>query len=754
MYLVDPETGDFESIGDDPESAVPAGAAAVVDGDQLFMTLGGALRAVDLPSGAVRWTDETTGFVPNGPVVAGDEVIIQRVVNLDDDTITDDVIAYDRDSGDVRWTKRMPFAGSGPALVGDVLIASAPLSALDPTDGSVLWEVEPERDLVGNAAYDPERDLVLAVLRKFEGDTELIDLVAVDADSGEERWRTPLDAAPAFTESVTIEGDVVVVPELGFPVFGFDADTGAERWQFAPPPPSVHMGIATIEDGQVWVLTSTAQVFVLDALDGEVLAQSSGPGIDVGSFFSTMGTSGALGRRRVRRAVPELRGGLRSAEVAVSPRLRPTRLTVVATAGLIGVLGLGAVRELLWDELRGGMLNLRGLRRPLQVLVVFGFALLLLMLVAMLFHDFLRGRYDLAVLPGGTPGRGSLVPSPLLSVTLFVLAVGWAFVLASAIETPLGARVALLALYVCFASVWQGFGLGDQNDRLVAAGWVGVIAVVVLYALRLKLPARPVLDFALLLGFVTLTFAVGQYRLFDFDRSSGGVFGLFQATQSVELLSTFVLPLLFLIGLDIAAFALNIGEFGTHFVEDRFPNAVLPILAAVTAALAVLQSFFELRDTFDGPDPWQSMTGAALLPLGFALLWAIVHVRRRVVGAEDEEFIDAARSWGPRLVVWIFLPLLVQTLLLLTLNFVNATKLTEDPEIISRWQDLSTWVFDRQGLWNDLTGPVFLAVACWLVMRRRRSAALFVGGVGVIASWNELTAPDGWLSDLGTTRVV
>ena len=311
----------------------------------------------------------------------------------------------------------------------------------------------------------------------------------------------------------------------------------------------------------------------------------------------------------------------------MSARVRPTRATVAATVGLIAALGFGAVRELIWDELRGGMLNLHGLRRPLRVLVVFGFALLLAMLVAMVFNDFLRGRYDLFVLPGGTTGRGSLIPTPLLSVTLFVLAVGWAFVLASALDTPLVARIALLAVYVSFASVWQGFGFGNRNDQLVAVGWIGVIAVVALFAIRIKLPARPVVDFCLLLAFVTLTFAAGQYRLFDFDRSSGGAFGLFQATQSVELLSTFVLPLMFLIGLDIAAFALNIGEFATHFVEDRFTERVLPLVAAITAALAIVQTFFALRDTLDQGDAWKPLVGALLLPLAFAVLWGLVHTR-------------------------------------------------------------------------------------------------------------------------------
>jgi outer membrane protein assembly factor BamB len=289
VYLVDPASGAVDPIGEDPESALPAGPASVVDGDQLFMTLGGELRAVDLPTGAVRWTDGSSSFSPNGPIVAGDLVIIARVVTLDDGSITDDVIAHDRLTGEVRWTQRMPVAGSGPALAGDVVIAGSPLSAIDPSDGSIIWQIEPDRDVVGNTAYDETRDMVVATVRQFQGDEVLLDLVAVDAQTGEERWRTSVDGVPEFTEAITIGDGLVVLPQLGGPVVGYDADTGVEQWRFAPPAPAVHLGIATIEEGRVWIITSFAQVFVLDASSGEVLAQSSGFGADVGSFFAPWG---------------------------------------------------------------------------------------------------------------------------------------------------------------------------------------------------------------------------------------------------------------------------------------------------------------------------------------------------------------------------------------------------------------------------------------------------------------------------------
>ncbi len=289
VYLVDPDTGDPQRIGDDPNSPSAAGGDAVVDGSQLFMTLGGALRAIDLPSGELLWTDGGTSFVPNGPVVVGNEVVLLRAVTKDDGSVDDDVTAFDRVTGEVRWTRRMTPAGNGPTVADDLLIVGSPLTALDPADGSIVWQVEPGRDVVGRPAYDPDRDAVVAAVRSINGNNVTIDLVSVDARTGTERWRVPLQGRPEFTEEVTVSGDLVIVPELGLPIVAFDASTGAERWRFAPPAPARHLGSVTVENGQVWTFSSTAQVFVLDATDGTVLAQSSGLGSDVGDVFSPWG---------------------------------------------------------------------------------------------------------------------------------------------------------------------------------------------------------------------------------------------------------------------------------------------------------------------------------------------------------------------------------------------------------------------------------------------------------------------------------
>jgi hypothetical protein len=62
-------------------------------------------------------------------------------------------------------------------------------------------------------------------------------------------------------------------------------------------------GIPTVENGQVWIFSSTAQVFVLDERNGTVLAQSSGLGSDIGNVFAPWGQRVALGRRGLHRPI-------------------------------------------------------------------------------------------------------------------------------------------------------------------------------------------------------------------------------------------------------------------------------------------------------------------------------------------------------------------------------------------------------------------------------------------------------------------
>src|SRR5690242_12403834 len=99
-------------------------------------------------------------------------------------------------------------------------------------------------------------------------------------------------------------------------------------------------------------------------------------------------------------------------------RLRPTRLTLVALLGLLWAVTFGAVRDFVWADIRAGLIDLRGLTRSTRALVWFGFILLALMVAALLFNDVWRATSPLIAEVNGVPGRGALLPSALLPVTL------------------------------------------------------------------------------------------------------------------------------------------------------------------------------------------------------------------------------------------------------------------------------------------------------------------------------------------------
>ena len=188
-----------------------------------------------------------------------------------------------------------------------------------------------------------------------------------------------------------------------------------------------------------------------------------------------------------------------------------------------------------------------------------------------------------------------------------------------------------------------GLRLGNRNDQLVTLGWVGILAVVALFVIRLKLHrARCSTSACSSASSRSLRGrSVPAARVRPVERRRVGLFQRRRASSSVDL----VLPLMFLIGLDIASFALNIGEFGTHFVEDRFAGRCSRSSLRSRLRSPIVQTFFVLRDTFDEPHVGDD-GGRALLPRLRDPLEARAHAGESSA-PKDEEFVDAARSWAP-----------------------------------------------------------------------------------------------------------
>lgn len=448
----------------------------------------------------------------------------------------------------------------------------------------------------------------------------------------------------------------------------------------------------------------------------------------------------------------------------MSARLKPTRTSLAAAAGLIWALGWGAARDLLIADLRGGMLSLKGFSRAGRFVIVAGFAVLALVLIGLVLSATWREVFSLRTLPGGQIGRGSLVPEPLVPFTLLIVALGTAYILTGAIHSTAPLKIGVLAFYICAASVWSGFAAGlSKSSHLTAIGWLGVAAVVVFFAVRWPAQPKPALEFGVLLALVVLTFAAGQQRLADFDRTSGGSvpFALGQVDQTVELLSGFVLPLMFLIGLDIAEFAIRVGDFVGGVVEERTPRWFLAGAVAIAGGLNLWEAGGTLRDnvldTSFGEEA-RNVLAAGVVPVVAVGVWWLVHhppewLPRRpalpgsVPDYEEEdvleptEITESSRRTGVVLTIVIFLPLLVGTVLQLITQFVLSVDALSDLDNVRRLAHLSRWVSDRTGLWEELAGPIAIAFAAFQYWRGRTTSTIVLATTGFFYLWIQLTAP-------------
>src|SRR5918997_6022109 len=126
--------------------------------------------------------------------------------------------------------------------------------------------------------------------------------------------------------------------------------------------------------------------------------------------------------------------------------------------------------DLVWADLRDGTLSLRGLSLGTRSLVWLGFGLLVVALGLVVANDLFRAQFPLAALRSSVTGRGSLVPIPLVPLTLFLVAVSWAFILTGALHAHPLIRIGTVLLYVALTVGWIDQSTVGGTADLVRSG--------------------------------------------------------------------------------------------------------------------------------------------------------------------------------------------------------------------------------------------------------------------------------------------
>ncbi len=264
LHAVDARTGRARwTVKTGPDVPFPWGfesgdiyvsSPTVATGTVYFGAGDAKLYAVSEADGAVRWTLRTDGRVRSTPAVADGRVYVGSADGS--------VYAADAHTGRRLWRfdtqGRQLQSGnfgfdrrtvqSSPAVAdGRVYIGARDgfLYAIDAATGKQLWTFDHKISWV-NASPAVAMGLV------FVGSSDGGFVQAVDAASGQERWRT--ETEDIVWSSAVVTDSTVYFTDAGGRVRALDAGTGAERWAVRLPSrifssPVVHDGVLYVGSG-------------------------------------------------------------------------------------------------------------------------------------------------------------------------------------------------------------------------------------------------------------------------------------------------------------------------------------------------------------------------------------------------------------------------------------------------------------------------------------------------------------------------
>lgn len=440
-------------------------------------------------------------------------------------------------------------------------------------------------------------------------------------------------------------------------------------------------------------------------------------------------------------------------------RLRPTRTTLAALVAVLWAISFGAVRDFVWADLRTGMIDLRGLSRVTRGLVLMGFALLFATIGVLLFNDLWRERFSLVPMSVATPGRGALLPVALVPATLFLLAVAWSFALTGALHSHAVIRLGVLLLYVFAAAQWTGAGAGFGTVATLVLGAALVAAVPLFFLLRRRSQPRPAVEFTILLLLIAATFGSAQVRAVESWRLTAIPLVLASLSSNVLSLSSLTLPLLMLIGVEIAGFTRHAAGWASYAAVSRLPGWALRGLLLLVLGWRLRDVSLETLAAVEKSSLAEEVLAYAgalgVLVIVGLVWWLVTHVRGP--GSEPSLDVDqvaetAERHALPLILAYHALALVTFVVLdfaatLPTTGYIVA-QLGMAPTADSLAMELANQLSKSSDLFNRVMDPWHLLLeglavvaAIWLARRGRRALALYLGLFGAITLWLEGTQP-------------
>lgn len=421
------------------------------------------------------------------------------------------------------------------------------------------------------------------------------------------------------------------------------------------------------------------------------------------------------------------------------------------TASNAWALTAGAFRDLVWADLRDGVIRVADLPRPTRAMVRIGLVLMAAMIAVLLGGDLVRQSGQLLSAPGGAIGRGAQLPAVLFPVTLFMFSVSWGLMLTGSLRTHWAMRTAVLGIWIAMTLQWLDAAGLARTTRMDVAIYVllavGVLSHVVL-SRRERLHA---LEFGLYFALAAVCFLIPHGPAVDSWIASGTPIHLVSLSFLVSNMEGLVLPLLLVIGLTIADFIrMSAGWIG-EAVDERMPSKALAVVltgVGLWRAWSVGRGTVEQFATEPIGDVLASHLGATGIVVIPVLAWWLIRRRGRNAAPDVDAMWDGAEARTLPVAIGYIIGALVVTVGTVVVLGISGALSIQATSARARLADVVFWLGNVTDQVTLIRAALFIGVivAAELLLRRGRTIpALYLSVIGGVGLWYLLTAPDAWL---------
>lgn len=259
-----PTTGVEERWAFETDGAMSVENAPVVaDGVVVAGSRDHRVYGIDLETGERRWSRDTGDRVVGSAAVAGDTVFVGSDTGV--------LSALSLQTGAERWRYEIENHGiqHRPTVVGDAVVLEADgLVALDAETGERRWRAEHSVSL--GVAASARTETV------FAGDNGSDRVYAYDLTDGTTRWERRIDGRTATKHTLTAAERTVFVGDDAGVLHALEGIDGATRWRFDTgggrlfSSPAVADGVAYVGSGWYETADSPHHLYALDVATGEV----------------------------------------------------------------------------------------------------------------------------------------------------------------------------------------------------------------------------------------------------------------------------------------------------------------------------------------------------------------------------------------------------------------------------------------------------------------------------------------------------